>query len=260
MSRCDGDHFGMLYVLSLENGGEDEERFELSGAEQDDRGNGAFGVQAVLRRGDIHAAAVVATVHGRGKPDLFVGLGDAVNGDGCGGGLVVEQQSLDGDAGVVDGLVGFFRQLVADLTAVAVNAVADAIEEPVALSVDGYGGKVPDVFGEGNESCFGGGNILAEVVPAAHGVVEEILRVGQVGCEIDEFVQGTVPAGNHQLVIFADACEKFRIILDFADVAEIQLPVTEQLMQSLGAVKAFSAAGERVVENVNHIGSPSFCL
>ena len=53
----------------------------------------------------------------------------------------MEQKTVDGDGGVVDGFPGVFLfEHVAYLTAIAVNAVADAVEETVGFSVHGNKG------------------------------------------------------------------------------------------------------------------------
>ena len=56
--------------------------------------------------------------------------------------MIVEQQTLDRDGRVVDRLVRRPAQAVANLAAVAVNAVADAVEEPPRLPVDRHGRQV----------------------------------------------------------------------------------------------------------------------
>ena len=132
MSGQNLHHLLMLHMLALEDRGEYEQRLELSGAVEHAGGHRARRVIAPLIRRDHHAAAIKPAVHRRGKPDTAEGARLPVHRDRRAHGMIVEQQALIAMA-VVDGLVRRPAQAVANLAAVAVDAVANAVEEPPRL-------------------------------------------------------------------------------------------------------------------------------
>ncbi len=129
--RVSGQYMNDLLVfdvLALEDGREDHEYAQLSGACHHHGGDGAVRIAAVLIGGRHHPAAVVSAVHGRSQPCFLKGMRDAIHGDNGIFRRIVEEQPFDGDSGVVDLLAGGgFAQLVPDLAAVAVNAVSDTV-------------------------------------------------------------------------------------------------------------------------------------
>ena len=216
-------------MLALEDGGEDHQGLELAGAIHQGHRHGALRVAAVLVRGNHHAAAVVTPVHGGSQPDLLEFVGLAVYRDDGVAGLEVEQQALDGDAGVIDGLIGGLAELVAHLTAVAVDAEADVVEEAAGLALDGDGGQVLQVFldGKGRTADLLV-QVLQKVIAAADGVVEDIVGNGQTLRVVDKTVKSAVAAGNDHAVFRPDFGKKRCVTVQLGHVAEAQLRVHVQ--------------------------------
>ena len=96
-----GYHLVMLYMLALENAGKNGQRFELAGAVHQHHRKRAVMVQPILRRRYLHAADVIAAVHGGREPYMLEALRFAVHRDSCTDRVIPKQQPLDGDGGVV---------------------------------------------------------------------------------------------------------------------------------------------------------------
>lgn len=50
--------------------------------------------------GGYHAAAIVAAIHSGGKPHMVMGVRLSAHRHHCAGGLIVEQQTIDGNGGI----------------------------------------------------------------------------------------------------------------------------------------------------------------
>ena len=131
-----GHHIGFFDVLSLKDRGEGDQGLDLALAVEQDKRNGAILSKAVLGRSVHHAATVIAALHGCGDPDLFIAVFLAIHRNYGIFGLIVEQKPLDSDGGIVHGLIGGSLHTVADLAAIAVDAIAHTVEEQVFFSVD----------------------------------------------------------------------------------------------------------------------------
>ena len=135
----------------------------------------------------------------------------------------MEEQSLDGDSGVVDLLLAGFSHLVADFAAVTVDAVADTVDEALLHAVNFDEGEVLDVFVDLYGSVA---DLLAKVVPevVACSCREEVKRlydVDPVGV-VDEAVERTVAAAEIEFVIRIETCKESIGIGDLCDVLENQ--------------------------------------
>ena len=197
-------------MLAFANRREDHQRLQFAGAENDGGRDRALRVQAVLVRGDHQAAAVEATVHCRREPDFFETVFLAVHGDDGVGRLVVEQQALDGDRGIIYGLVHRRHSLlVADLAAVAVEAVADAVDKATRLAVYRDGRQILEIFldGEGRLADFLA-EIVQEIVARADGVIEDLVREVQPVRLVDEVVDRAVAAGQDHTVLGSETAQE----------------------------------------------------
>ena len=114
----------------------------------------------------------------------------------------MEEEALDGDACVVDILVARFSLLIADFAAVAVDAVADAVDEALLHAVDLNEGEILNIFVDLNGGIA---DLLTEVVPEVitGSCREEVERLSDLDafCVIDEAVESTVTAAEIELVV-----------------------------------------------------------
>ena len=133
----------------------------------------------------------------------------------------MEEQSLDGDSGIVDLLLAGFSHLVADFAAVTVDAVADTVDEALLHAVYFNEGKILNILVDLLGSVAG---LLAEVVPevVARSCREEVKRLYDVDAVgvIDEAVERTVAAAEIEFVIRIETCKESIGIGDLCDVLE----------------------------------------
>lgn len=163
----------------------------------------------------------------------------------------VKEQTLDGDRGIVDLLAGDIAQLVAHFTAVAVNAVAYAVEHTVALAVDGGYGKIlyviVDAYGR---ISFLKAEIVPEVVSASGGVIVDVVAERKPVGVVDEPVERSVASCDDDTVILGKRCEKGFIAFNGGHVAEDKFIVFHDVFQLHGILGAVSVSGVRVIEYV----------
>ena len=154
VSLVDSNHFGMLYVLALEDGREDHKCFQLTRTVECHCGNHSVLCESVLMGSHYHSTAIALALHSGSDPGLLICILLAVNRN-CGNtGLEVEEKSLDGNGHIIYGLVALFTELVALFTAIAVNSKADSVKEFVSLSVDRNRGEILYVIVQiGRASC-----------------------------------------------------------------------------------------------------------
>ncbi len=168
----DGGHVLQFHVFAFEDLGEVHQGLQLGGAVVDD--DGELIGEAVLAGGDHHAAAVITAFHGRGEPDVVEFMLHAVHFHDRVAGLEVEEQALDGDAGVVDLLAGrFFLDLIRRLAAVAVDAEAHVVDEFAFQSVHAHGGQILQIF------------VQRDLVPGLFADVVEEIVARAVAVQID---------------------------------------------------------------------------
>ena len=80
--------------------------------------------------------------------------------------------TLDGNGGIVHGLLGFCTVSVTDLAAIAVDTVADAVEEAALQAVDVHHGKIGEVFVDTEGWLVGRtAQVVHEIVARACGVI-----------------------------------------------------------------------------------------
>ena len=139
--RQDIHHFCVLDMLSFEDRWKYAERAKLSAAVVYHDGNGAVCAETILLGRRHHATAVKTTVHGRRKPNVVILILAAIDGNDRISGLVMEKQSFYGDGRIVHRFTLFFTQFVSNFTAIAIDPVANAVEEVVLLTVDIYTGQ-----------------------------------------------------------------------------------------------------------------------
>lgn len=80
-----------------------------------------------------HYAAIKSSVHSGSNPDVFVCVDFSIYSNFCIGGFIVKQHTFDGDSSIVNFLTRNLSQLIANFTAVTVNAIADAVDKAVSL-------------------------------------------------------------------------------------------------------------------------------
>ena len=206
----------MLDVLALEDGGEGHEGRETAFAVEEHDRQLACGIHTILRGGGIHAATVVAALHGGSQPSLLIGEFLAVHNYGGCGGLVVEQQTLDGDGGVVYGLVGLSLLLsVSDLTAVSVDTKAYVVEEAVALALDFHEGQILYVGEKGERLVVGLQiQVAEEIIARAAGSIKNLTGDCKPFGVIDKTVDGTVTAAQDDGVVPLQGSKKISVIRD----------------------------------------------
>ena len=261
MPGQDLHHLLMLHMLALEDRGEYEQRLELPGAVEHAGGHRARRVIAPLIRRDHHAAAIKPAVHRRGKPDTAEGARLPVHRDRRAHGMIVEQQALDRDGRVVDGLIRRPAQAVADLAAVAVDAVADAVEEPPRLPVDRHGRQVFQIWPQRKRRGVSRlVQIVQEVVAASGRVIENVIFKHVIICLVQEAVDRAVAAGQHQHVLRCERPEQRRIAVQLRQVVIAARAVRQQGLEPFRALLALAVSCQRIEQDVISHGKPSFCL
>ena len=169
--------------------------------------------KAVLLRGHLHTAAVILPFHGRCNPDVVELVLYAVNRNLGMAGLKVEQQALDGDAGIVDFLLRvLFLDPVGHFTAVSVNSEAHVVDKELFHPVHVHGGKVRKI--RVDQDLFPGlpADIRQEIVAgSASQKVDVVFDFGPFD-RVDEVVQGAVPADEDHFIVRSQAFQILRII------------------------------------------------
>lgn len=240
----------MLHMLALENGGEHHQGLQLARAVIDHHGQLPAWVGPVLIRGRHHAAAIVPSEHGRSQPDLLEFMPDPVHGNDGIGGLIVEQQALDGDGGIVDGLVALFSLLIAHLAAVAVDAVADAVQESVALALHLHGGQAQQIFFQREGfAALGLAQVREEIVAAAGGVIINFIRDVQALRVVDEPIQGAVSAGKDDPGLRIQTCKQLGIVVNFGHILVFQAVAQEHFAQVAGLPSGCAVASMGIKED-----------
>ena len=190
---------GMLDMLAFEDGGEYHQRFELAAIMINHCGNGA--VPAFLVGGRDHAAAVVSAEHRRSKPNLLEAVNLAVDGNLGVDRLEVKQKTFDRARGVIDRFIGRFAHFVADLTAITVDPVSDAVDELVVLAVDGNGRQVAEVAVQRDQLALLLPYAGKKIITCAGRKEIDLVFESHIGCIVDEAIQSTVAAGEDQFIV-----------------------------------------------------------
>ena len=225
-------------VLTLEDGGEVDEGVDLARAVHHHTGDVALGIEAVLMGSRHHSAAVEATLHSGREPCLFKLEPLAVDLNHGIGGLVVEEQTLDGDRGVVDWLVGLLLLPVALLAAIAVDAVAYAVDELARLALYGNGGQIGYVLVYLRGSVAGLFlKVVPKVVAAARREIEHLVFDIVAVRVVDEVVECAVAAAQTHLVVGSDALEERVVALKGDYIDELEVAILPMLLHLFGALK-----------------------
>ena len=255
------DELGLFDVLALEDARERDQGDDFALAVHDHAGDLVLGVEPVLVRRRHHAAAVEATLHRGRQPHLLKGEAFAVDLHLGVGGLVVEQQALDGDGGVVNRLVRVLALTVALLAAIAVDAVADAVDKFARLSLDRHGRQVREV---GVDFLGSIARLFVQVCPeivaaARRVVVDGVFKIVAVDV-VDQIVERAVAAADADLVAGVELREKV-LEDDVVAAQEHGLFVLPQLGKRLCTVLAVAVVRLLVVNHIGfHVVSPSLSL
>ena len=214
-------------------------------------------IKAVLLGSGDHATAVVTTNHTWGKPNFFVGFAFAIYNNFRLGGFVVEQKSLDGNACVVNLFGGVLcADFVSNLTAVAINAVANAVDKLVGLALYFHGGQVSqvlvDVYGLATNCAT---DIRQKVVAGATAKVVDILCEVVAIHVVDKVVNSSV--ATHQDATIGIGCVDDLLVVIFQNVYKLQCVVWIESGNLLRLFVALFVVGLWVVKNnVFHFVSP----
>lgn len=135
----------------------------------------------------------------------------------------MKQQALHRNGRVVHRLCGNFPLTVALQTAVAVNTVADAVEEIAAHAVYIHGRQPLQIPVNGLRRVTGlSADVGEKIVAAAGGKVVDMAADLELGGVVDEAVQRSVSSGDHNPVIVPEGTKEGSVIIDFRDIAEQQ--------------------------------------
>ena len=198
MSGTDCDHFPVADMLSLEDGREHNQRFELGLSGHDHGRHAPFRVEAILSGSAHHTAAIKASLHGGCQPDRAVGFGVAVHADICQRAVIAKQQTLDGNGGIIDGLVRFQSLFVADFATIAVNAIPDAVEKIACHAIDRNGRQVLKVWIKQEGRVIPGAFCIAQEVVAAPGCEVIDVPCGRLAAHVvDKVVQRALAPGKY---------------------------------------------------------------
>jgi len=210
-----------------------------------------FLVESVLFRGRYHTAAVISAVHSGRKPYFFVFMLHTVNDHRRRSRMIMEQQTLYRNAGVIYGFVARFTQLVAHLTAIAVNTVADTVYEPIRLTFDIYCGKCLQIFVNTHRLVTDiSADILEEIVSAARCIIiDRICKCNLFGI-VDKPVQRSVAARNDNAFVLGHRRKKRPVITHFCHVGKSQLVAVQKLLQLFCRIFSFSVSGKRIVKHI----------
>ena len=124
-------------------------------------------------------------------------------------GLIMEQQPLDGNRRVIDVFFSLYAEPVARLTAVAVDSVADAVQEAAFLSLYFDNRQLFQIIVEQDHSVHG---ILANVIPeVVAGACREIVHrpvQHTAAVAVDKMIQRAVAAGQHDRFLHRQTGQK----------------------------------------------------
>ena len=167
--------------------------------------------------------------------------------------MEVKQQALDGDGRIIHGLVGLAAQSVADLAAVAVNAVADAVEEAPVLSVHRDCGQIAQMLRHGDRvRALLEAEIMQEVVSAAGGEIIELLREGHAVRVVEKAVQRAVAARDDKGRIRRERAEPGRIVADRCHIGIGKRLLREARVQSACLLRTAAVSGLRIKKHILH--------
>lgn len=186
-----------------------------------------------------------------GARDLAVAVAHAVDDDLGVRRVEVEEQALDRNAGIVDRLRGRRAELVAHLAAVAVDAVADAVEEAVGAALDRHRGQIFQIFfhRERRRALFLA-EIMQEIVSAADAEIEQLVRDADARRVVDEAVERAVAAAEHHVLIRRDRAEEILIIGDFRHIMVGQRRALQHGIQPVCLFLAVAVARVGVEQNM----------
>ena len=143
--------------------------------------------------------------------------------------------------------------LVCDLAAVAVDSVADTVDEQPIGSVDRYRRKVLQVLGNLVRTVLG---IFAEVIEEVitGSACEEVDLVLQFRSAdvVDEVVEASVSAHDDDLVLFLELCKESLVVLDIQDADIVQLLTCKDLIELSCLFLTGVPSGLGVEKNVIH--------
>ena len=261
LAGYDLHHIFILYVFALKNRRKDAQSAQFSGTVEDHKAQGVFLSQPLLAgRGD-HTAAIVPSVHGRRDPDLFVCMGVTVYCHRCVCGLVMKQQTLDGDGSVIHRFIGGFPKLITHLTAVAVNSVTHTVKENTLLPINNNGRKILQILidTECGRCTLLLSQIPNKVITASAGIIIDVVLQWNIPDGIGKAVQCPVATTKDHIVINLQSTQKRRIVCDLRHID--QLTAWIQRIQSLGIFFTLAGTGKGVIQNVGcHGNVPSFSI
>ena len=239
----------MLDVLAREEGGESDQGAELTRIVPGAGGNDSLAVESVLLGTGHHSAAVVVTVHTRGEPDPLVSASLAVNGDASAAGLVFTEETLDRDRGIIDLLNILRLHFVACLTAVSVDAVADAVEDLVGFAAYLANGDIFYVFVDTDGlGLLADIKITEKIVARSRSHIVDVAELNAVGV-VEEAVERAVAAAeDHGSVSLVR--EEFGIGLDIRHRNDLGGLVLAALTELFRRRLARTVARVGIVKNV----------
>lgn len=249
----------MAHVSSGKDGRENRQRSELAAALHDHHGHCSVLAQPVLRRRGHHAAAIKTAVHRRREPDLSEFMPHTVNRDHRVCRFVMKQQALDRNGRVIDLFSACIAQRVAFFTAVAVNAVSDAVQKAVCMAASLHERELfpIEVDADRLRPLFQT-EVTQKIVPASDGVIIDRIGEHRLRRVVQKAIERAVTACEDHLCRRPDAVEKIRIAFNGGDVPEFQFLCADGA-QLHRRVPSGSAARLWIVKHICFHVALSFC-
>ena len=246
----DGHDLLMFYMSTLENTRQGAESTQPSRPVKHHKGQCFLAVPSILLRRRHHAAAIVFSVHGGGDPHFVVCIPLSVHCHRGSSRRKAEQQTLNGDGGIIDLFVGLLAELVPFLAAVAVKAETNAVKEVIGLAFYLHRGQIFQLLRYREGVGIG---LLAEfpseVIACANGEIENFREDLQPCRVVGKAAQRTVSPCHDEIVIGAYPAEKGSIIGDLRHVEE-SLCIGKGNVQHFGIFFLLSVSAERIIQYI----------
>ena len=174
--------------------------------------------------------------------------------------MIVSQKAPHGDGCIIGFLLRILTMLISLFTAEAVEAIANAIQKAEGFPVNGYRGKVSNVFIDG-ERIVGVlmTKIRCEVIACTQREIEDLMMELHISHQVNKTVQCAVTAAQNKIISGLKGEQVPLICLTFCHVAVHDF-VRKYTLKHGNILFTSSVSSERIVENICFRHSVSFQL
>ena len=163
----------------------------------------------------------------------------------------MEQEALDRDGRIIDGLRGGLPLAVALQTAVAVDAVANAVQETVRPPLDRHRREIVQIPSDVDGRVAGlSAEIRPEIVARSGRRVPQLVRQRNIRRVVEKAVQRPVAACQENAVPCRYGGEKCAVVVKLRQIGELRRPAREALRQLFRPRTSAAAARKRIIQNV----------